>query len=200
MYEEVTVASVVITRPADAPALIHQALHKCLAESRPVFIEIACNISQLPITMVKKDAEAPVCESCPYGLVLPDAVGLRTPHVDKRSLNAAVEHTIRVLNASKSPVLVGGPQLRDVTMSAFRAACHRVACESCGCAAHSAECNDFLALSERTGIAFALTLDGKAAVNERHANYIGLFIGESSVVSKQSKCLLMRLLNNITMI
>ena len=105
MYENVTVAAVTISRPADAPTLIHHAISTALRESRPVLIDIACNICDLPISMVKNTPPA----------VLPNATKLRQLYGDEDSLAAAVQHATEVMNAAKSPVMIAGQHLKPYT-------------------------------------------------------------------------------------
>lgn len=90
MYEKVTVASCVLTNPAQAPAQIDKAIEACLKFKRPVYIEA-------PIDII----------SCPCQEPGPLAVDLAIAS-DKPSLNEVVCETVTLLEGANQPVIIAG--------------------------------------------------------------------------------------------
>ena len=94
MFAHVTVHTVWIHRPSDAPAQIDKAIALALEHKKPVYIEIACNISALEVS-------APTNRS------------FARPQVsDKTALSAALQAASKKLNAATKPVLVAGSKTR----------------------------------------------------------------------------------------
>lgn len=91
----ITVESVQITNPLDAPTQIDRAIESALKHRKPVYIEVASNIAQSPISM-------------PYEMEF-----TRRWKSDPQSLAAAVEQAATLLNNAIKPVLVAGVQLRS---------------------------------------------------------------------------------------
>ncbi len=92
MYREVTCDQVVLNDPGTAPDLIARALRNCIAESRPVYIE------------VPRDRVFSECGSVPY---IPIEA---TPDPD--ALQACVQEIRWRLKSAKSPVLMVGVEIR----------------------------------------------------------------------------------------
>ena len=158
MYSHVTVESVSITRPAEAPILIHRAIKAALRHSRPVYIDIACNISALTVSSQPVESHA----------TLPSTPFMRNIQTDNETLKAAVDQTVRVLNGSKSPVLIAGQHLRPYTVWSIRG--------------DTPAENSFIDLVNALNCAYVTMLDGKTIVTEGHPNYLGVYSGDSSVV------------------
>ena len=107
VFGRVTVESVQITNPFDAPTQIDTAISKALRHRKPVYLEVASNIARSPIS--------PPC----------DMAFATHQKSDAQSLAAAVEHAARLLNAAAKPVLVAGAQLRSTGAEAsFDALAH----------------------------------------------------------------------------
>ncbi|KAK2446998.1 pyruvate decarboxylase [Trifolium repens] len=88
---------VVIKELEDAHDKIDTAIAIALKESKPVYISVACNLSNIPHTSF-------IHHSVPFYF---------TPKVtNQMSLEAAVEATAKFLNKAKKPVMIGGPMMR----------------------------------------------------------------------------------------
>ena len=92
-YSHITVASVLLDDPAQAPQRIDSALARCIAEKRPIMIEI-------PADVVDRPCLAPG----PYAA--PDR-----PPSDHDALAEALDETMALLLAAKRPVILGGVEL-----------------------------------------------------------------------------------------
>lgn len=92
-YAHITVASVLLDEPSEAPQRIDRAIARCMAEKRPIMIEI-------PADMVDRPCAAPG----PFAA--PDR-----PPSDAGALAEAFEETMRLLSSAKSPVILGGVEL-----------------------------------------------------------------------------------------
>ncbi|MCX7115433.1 MAG: thiamine pyrophosphate-binding protein [Gammaproteobacteria bacterium] len=95
MYDHVTVQSIFIHRPCDAPMQIDTAIALALDKKKPVYIEIACNIAGEAVSEPTKRA-------------------LNSKRLsDTSSLKAAVEDAAARFNAATKPVMVVGSQARS---------------------------------------------------------------------------------------
>jgi len=92
-YENITVASILLDDPAKAPERIDAALSRCLAEKRPIYIEI-------PADMVDR----PCAEPGPFS---PPAA----PPSDPDALAEAVDEVMRLLEGAENPVVLAGVEL-----------------------------------------------------------------------------------------
>lgn len=102
-YSHITVASVVLDDPAEAPQRIDRALARCIAEKRPIMIEI-------PADMVDRPCPAPG----------PFAAPARPPS-DPDALAEALDEAMDLLLKAKRPVILGGVELhRYGLMTEFR--------------------------------------------------------------------------------
>jgi pyruvate decarboxylase len=95
IFSHVTAQAVIINHVNDAPFLIDQAIITAIKTKKPVYIDIACNITKLTIS-----APNPLNFSF-------------SPTSDQSSLNRAVEHAASLLNSAVKPVLVAGAKLRS---------------------------------------------------------------------------------------
>jgi pyruvate decarboxylase len=94
IFSHVTAQSIIINHIEDAPYLIDQAISTAIRMQKPVYMDIACNIANLPISM-------------------PNPLSFDfIPTSDPASLKAAVEHATNLLNSATKPVLVAGVKLR----------------------------------------------------------------------------------------
>lgn len=135
IFERITCAAVVLDDPLIAFRQIDRALVQARRHSKPVYIE-------LPRDMV-------------------DVVGYPVPteeHVERGSdanaLREAVEETVGLLNAAKSPAVLAGVEL------------HRSALQ-----------NELIKFVECANVPVAATLTGKSVVGERHSHYLGVYEG-----------------------
>jgi pyruvate decarboxylase len=94
IYEHITACSVRVTKPEQAAAQIDSAIAIALREKKPVYIEIACNIANFPISSPTKRAFN------------------ATKISDSSSLKAAVEAAANMLNQATKPVLICGSKMR----------------------------------------------------------------------------------------
>ena len=155
MYTHVTVCAVSITRAADAPHLIHQAISAALRHSRPVLIDISCNVAALNVNNIYSMKP----------IVLPNVKKMRHIDTDTDSLNAAVLHVIDMINSSQCNTIITGQHLRPFTIWN-----------------NTPQNNDVIRLIELLDTAFVALLDGKTMLDESHANYLGIYSAASSVV------------------
>ncbi|MES2204546.1 MAG: thiamine pyrophosphate-binding protein [Pseudomonadota bacterium] len=94
MFAKVTVKSVIIDNIQAAAYLMDDAINAALTLQKPVYIEIACNLSN--------------CSIAP-----PQPLGfLNSAKSDSLALQAAVESAATMLNNAKKPTLVAGVKLR----------------------------------------------------------------------------------------
>lgn len=93
MFAEVTAATVIIRNANEAPSQIDEAIATCLARRKPVYIEIACNITGAHVSRPNSRKLGPSRTS------------------DKKALKCAIDHAVTVLNRATKPVLVGGVKL-----------------------------------------------------------------------------------------
>jgi len=92
-YSHITAASVLLDDPAEAPQRIDRALARCIAEKRPIMIEI-------PADMVDRACSAPG----PFAA--PDR-----PLSDPDVLAEALDEAMSLLLTAKRPVILGGVEL-----------------------------------------------------------------------------------------
>ena len=92
-YSHITAASVLLDDPAEAPQRIDRALARCIAEKRPIMIEI-------PADMVDRACSAPG----PFAA--PDR-----PPSDPDALDEALDEAMSLLLTAKRPVILGGVEL-----------------------------------------------------------------------------------------
>lgn len=94
MFDRVTVHTVYIHKPRDAPIQIDEAFAMALEMKKPVYIEIACNIANAEVS-------APTPRSF-------------SPHFysDPSALKEALDNASAALNAAIKPVLVTGSRVR----------------------------------------------------------------------------------------
>lgn len=103
MFSRVTAQSTIIHSPRSAPAQIDAAIATALKTRKPVYLEIACNISGLAVSSANPRSFE---------------VGRSS---DPTSLAAAVEAAAELLNGAASPVLVAGCKMRSYAAEqAFR--------------------------------------------------------------------------------
>jgi indolepyruvate decarboxylase len=94
IYEHITACSIRVTKPEQAAAQIDSAIAIALREKKPVYIEIACNIANFPISAPTKRA---------FNV---------SKNSDSSSLKAAVEDAASMLNQATKPVLICGSKMR----------------------------------------------------------------------------------------
>ncbi|MBI4268406.1 pyruvate decarboxylase [Candidatus Uhrbacteria bacterium] len=95
MFEKVTAAAVVIDNPKTALKKIDEALCVCVLRRKPVYIEIACNLS------------ARECETRKDSLCRPDE------RMNAKTFRSAVARAAELLNSAQRPALVAGIKLRS---------------------------------------------------------------------------------------
>ncbi|CAJ2648933.1 pyruvate decarboxylase [Trifolium pratense] len=96
-FQPVTCHQVVIKEVEDAQEKIDTAIAIALKESKPVYISVACNLSNIPHPSF-------IHHSLPFYFA---------PKVtNQMSLEIAVEATAKFLNQAKKPVMIGGPMMR----------------------------------------------------------------------------------------
>lgn len=94
MFSHITAHTVFIHRSSDAPMQIDTAIAIALETKKPVYIEIACNISGISVSSPTKRA-------------------LNNKKLsDTSSLNAAILEAAQILNAAVKPVLIAGSKAR----------------------------------------------------------------------------------------
>ncbi|RUP10841.1 MAG: alpha-keto acid decarboxylase family protein [Hyphomicrobium sp.] len=102
-YSHITVASVLLDDAVDAPQRIDRALALCIAEKRPIMIEI-------PVDMVDRSCQAPETFAAPA-----------RPPSDPDALGEALDEVMALLSTASRPVILGGVELhRYGLMQEFR--------------------------------------------------------------------------------
>ncbi|KAJ0088340.1 hypothetical protein Patl1_31380 [Pistacia atlantica] len=96
-FQAVTCFQAVVNNLEDAHELIDTSISTALKESKPVYINISCNLPAIPHPTFSRQ---PVPFSLPPGLS------------NQMGLEAAVDAAAEFLNKTVKPVLVGGPKLR----------------------------------------------------------------------------------------
>ncbi|KGN54657.2 pyruvate decarboxylase 1 [Cucumis sativus] len=97
-FRTVTCYQAVINNLKDAQWEIDCAISKCLEESKPVYISIACNLAAIPHPSFSMQQLIPLSTS--------------PKQSNQTSLEMAVEKAAELLNGAVKPVLVGGKKLR----------------------------------------------------------------------------------------
>jgi glyoxylate carboligase len=92
-YSHITVASVLLDDAAEAPQRIDQALARCMAEKRPIMIEI-------PVDMVDRSCQTP-------GPFAPPS----RPPSDPEALHEALDEVMGLLSSASRAVILGGAEL-----------------------------------------------------------------------------------------
>lgn len=92
-FAHITVASVVLDDPAEVPQRIDHALARCMAEKRPIMIEI-------PADMVDRPCQAPGAFAAP-----------RQPPSDPQALTEALDEAMSLLSKARRAVILGGVEL-----------------------------------------------------------------------------------------
>ena len=101
----------------NAPTLIDQAISTALRERKPVYIEIACNLSA-----------APCPEPAPIDTLLASTM-LSFQPTNPRALTAAVDRASQLLENAKKPILLAGAHLRSYgAIDAFRELAEALGC------------------------------------------------------------------------
>lgn len=95
IFAKITAKAVTIKHLEDAPYFIDDAIMTAINKKKPVYIEIACNLSDQPTSAPNPLQVIPAC-----------------PKSDPDSLEAAVKHAASLLNSAVKPVLVAGTKLR----------------------------------------------------------------------------------------
>ena len=114
---QVTCEAVRILHPDNAPTLIDQAISTALRERKPVYIEIACNLSA-----------APCPEPAPIDTLLASTM-LSCQPTNPRALTAAVDRASQLLENAKKPILLAGAHLRSYgAIDAFRELAEALGC------------------------------------------------------------------------
>jgi TPP-dependent 2-oxoacid decarboxylase len=92
-YAHITAASVLLDDAAEAPQRIDRALARCMAEKRPIMIEI-------PVDMVDRPCAAPGAFAAPD-----------RPVSDARALAEALDEAMELLSSARRAVILGGVEL-----------------------------------------------------------------------------------------
>lgn len=112
MASKVTCEAVYVKHAEDAPRLIDRAIRAALAERKPAYIEIPCNLSSAP---------------CSEPVALESLRPRETS--DPRALAAAVDAAADLLDGARRPALLAGGQLRAYdAIGAFRALAEALGC------------------------------------------------------------------------
>jgi TPP-dependent 2-oxoacid decarboxylase len=139
MYEKITVASTQLASGETAPAEIDRVLLACLSHQQPVYISLPSDV-----VMMK-------C-SRPNPFLFPSH-----PRSDQDALGEAIKETVRMLDQSQKPVVIG-----DVELIRFKLQ------------------TEFARFLDKTGFPYATMMLGKALLSEHHPQFIGLFEGDRS--------------------
>jgi pyruvate decarboxylase/indolepyruvate decarboxylase len=112
MMRKVTCEAVWIHHAAEAPHLIDRAIRTALREHKPAYIEIPCNLANLPCS-----------EPVPFETLM------STEQSDPKAIAAAVDAAAKLLNGARKPVLLAGSKLRAYgAIDAFRELAEALGC------------------------------------------------------------------------
>ena len=112
MIQKVTCDAVQIFHAEDAPYLIDHAIRTALRERKPAYIEIPCNLANLPCT-----------EPQPFESLL------LSERSDPKALASAVDAVASLLNDAQNPLLLVGSRLRSYgAIESFRALAEALGC------------------------------------------------------------------------
>jgi pyruvate decarboxylase len=112
VFRQVTCVAVRIQHPANAPALIDEAISTALRERKPAYIEIPCNLSA-----------APCSRPAPFSTLQPGQVS------NARMLADAVSRATDLIADAKKPILLAGAHLRPYgAIEAFRELAEALGC------------------------------------------------------------------------
>ena len=135
IFDRITCAAAVLDDPAIAFRQIDRVLAAARHYRRPVYLE-------LPRDLVDE-----------AGYPLP-AEKLAAAESDPAPLEEAVEETLELLGAAKSPAVLAGVEVHRLDLQ-----------------------DDLLHFVNRSHIPVAATLSGKSVIGERHAGYLGVYEG-----------------------
>jgi TPP-dependent 2-oxoacid decarboxylase len=139
MYEKITVASTQLVSGETAPSEIDRVLLACLSYQQPVYIS-------LPSDVVMMKCNRPSAFHFPT-----------YQRSDQDALGEAVKETVRMLDKSQKPVVIG-----DVELIRFKLQ------------------TDFSRFLDKTGFPYVTMMLGKALLSEHHPQFIGLYEGDRS--------------------
>ena len=112
VFQQVTCVAVRIQHPANAPAMIDEAISTALRERKPAYIEIPCNLSA-----------APCSPPAPFSTLQPGR------YSNARMLADAVGRATDLIAEAKKPILLAGAHLRPYgAIEAFRELAEALGC------------------------------------------------------------------------
>lgn len=139
IFKQVTVDQGVLDDPTTAPAIIDRVLNACLQHKQPVYFEIPRNLVDQPTFLDRQ----------PFSIQIPPS--------DGRALKEALDETLRLLSASKCPVIWAGHEILRY-----------------GLGAH------LLEFAEKNRIPIVSSLLGKTVIDENHPLFAGVYQGGMS--------------------
>ena len=139
MYEKITIASTQLDSGETAPMEIDRVLLACLSHQQPVYISLPSDV-----VMMKCNRPNP--------FLFPSH-----PSSDQDALGEAIKETVRMLDQSQKPVVIG-----DVELIRFKLQ------------------TEFARFLDKTGFPYVTMMLGKALLSEHHSQFIGLFEGDRS--------------------
>ena len=139
MYEKITITSTQLVSGETAPAEIDRVLSACLSHQQPVYISLPSDV-----VMMKCNRPNPFCFPT-------------RPRSDQDALGEAVKETVRMLDKSQKPVVIG-----DVELIRFKLK------------------TEFARFLDKTGFPYVTMMLGKTLLSEHHPQFIGLFEGDRS--------------------
>jgi indolepyruvate decarboxylase len=108
IFRPITAATAVITDPRDAPGLIDRVLRACVAESRPVYLEVPDGVWVLPCA---RPADPPADRP-----LLPPPLAPGEEADVRQATDAAVQAVLERARRARSPVLWGGEWLQRLQL------------------------------------------------------------------------------------
>ncbi|MGD1045155.1 MAG: thiamine pyrophosphate-binding protein [Bacteroidota bacterium] len=139
MYEKITIASTQLVSGETAPAEIDRVLSACLSHQQPVYICLPSDVVMMKCTR-------------PIPFLFPTH-----PRSDLDALGEATKETMRMLEKSQKPIVIG-----DVELIRFKLQ------------------TDFARFLDKTGFPYVTMMLGKTLLSEHHPQFIGLFEGDRS--------------------
>ena len=159
MAAEVTAKATTVTRAADFPARLQEAIEAALNHRKPVYLEVSSNLSSAPIApLTTPPAPLPSLRTL-YQL---DRVS------DPETLTSAVNAAVTLLNSASRPLVLGGGNLRHL-----KSGTAPVTEETTS----AGWLTPLINLLERSGFPYAAMMDAKAMLPEDNPSYIGVYAG-----------------------
>ena len=164
MAAEVTACAAAVYRAKDFPPRLHEAVEAAIARHKPVYLELASNLSSQPIAPpTSSPSPLPSLRSL-YQL---DRVS------DPETLTGAVNAAVALLNSAARPLVLAGGNLRCLRSASLPPPPGTTPPDPYLPLVH---------LLERKGFPYAAMMDAKAMIAEDNPHYVGVYAGGMAIL------------------